>query len=220
MKNRRHDQIHFRLEDSATGLFLNLTGEDRPKLIAEVARFLEDQSLYVASMSFHLLLTRQEIEGHRFTSYDLDVIARGGTDELHQATDRLEAGELARRLEQSDVEGSRLHPIPFPHVSMFHLALYTPDRPGITARLAEEIGKSRPLPKDAVNGSFVHLLAHTYNDGGPQGGTPYYSLRANVATPSPQAQKIIVDSLHRVAAEQGMEGDLWTHNLDRPIGEV
>lgn len=194
------------LNDAEGSLLLKVSGEDRPKIIADVAGKLEEQRLYVASITFGLTLPSQD----RFV---MEILAKGERNDLLSVKTSVEGGSLVSESTAGDVSQRR---IDWPTAHIFHLSLYTPDREGLTAKLSRIVGKRRETedPNICPNGSFVHLLGITHNAGGPQGATPYFSLRANVATESLAIQEEIIESLHRYAAEAGIGDDLWTRDLN------
>ena len=187
-------------------LELQFRGNDRAHLIADVASRLEQCGLYVAAIAFNLSLpTRDE--------YTLEVLAKGTRDDLAETARSIETGEfLAPLAEMEGEETARLNWLGAP---AFHLALSTPDRPGLTAKIARIVGKPRAtrVPLACPRGSFVHLLGATSNCGGPQGGTPYFSLRANVACPSHEVLVQIFADLQDWAHKAGLEGDLFLQDL-------
>lgn len=183
-------------------LELQFRGHDRAHLIADVASRLESCGTYVAAIAFNLSLpTRDE--------YTLEVLAKGTCQELAEAARLVESGDF---LSPAEEETARLQWLGAP---TFHLALSTPDRPGLTAKIARIVGKPRSTrtPLACPRGSFVHLLGATNNSGGPQGGTPYFSLRANVACPSHDVLVQIFADLQDWAQKTGLEGDLFLQDL-------
>lgn len=195
------------LNDAEGSLLLKVSGEDRPNIIAEVAGKLEEQRLYVASITFGLTLPSQD----RFM---MDVLAKGERGDLLSVKTGVEGGSLVSEPADGDPSQRR---IDWPTAHIFHLSLYTPDQEGLTAKLSRIVGKRRETNASNVcpNGSFVHLLGITHNAGGPQGATPYFSLRANVATESLGIQEQIIEDLHRYAEDEGIGNDLWTRDLNK-----
>ncbi|MFT4590444.1 MAG: putative amino acid-binding ACT domain protein [Candidatus Binatia bacterium] len=195
------------LNDADGSLLLKVSGEDRPNIIAEVAGKLEEQRLYVASITFGLTLPSQD----RFA---MDVLAKGDRANLLSVKSSVERGALVA---DSSAAASPQRRIDWPTAHIFHLSLYTPDQEGLTARLSRIVGQSRETKDFNIcpNGSFVHLLGITHNAGGAQGATPYYSLRANVATESLAIQEQIIEDLHRYAEDEGFGNDLWTRDLNK-----
>lgn len=187
-------------------LELQLRGHDRTHLIADVANRLEECGLYVAAIAFNLGLPTRD-------DYSLEVLAKGTREHLAQAADLVEHGELLTPTEGA--EASRLDWLGAPS---FHLALSTPDRPGLTAKIASIVGKRRTTrtPLACPRGSFVHLLGATQNCGGPQGGTPYFTLRATVACPTHEVLAQIFADLQDWAHKAGIEGDLFLQDLTTP----
>jgi len=199
-----HDQITVKsLDPRREELELQLRGHDRTHLIADVTKRLEECGLYVAAIAFNLgLPTRDE--------YTLEVLAKGTRDDLARANRLIEREDFLAPAERD--LGARLDWLGTP---TFHLALSTPDRPGLTAKIASIVGKRRSTrtPLACPRGSFVHLLGATLNCGGPQGGTPYFTLRANVACPSHEVLLQIFADLQDWAHKTGLEGDLHLQDL-------
>ncbi len=195
------------LNDAEGSLLLKITGEDRPNVIAEVAGALEEGRLYVASITFGLTLPSQD-------QFSMDILAKGSAADLLTVKERVESGAF---LAGGGEAGGQSRPINWPTAHMFHLALYTPDQEGLTARLSRIVGRKRDTedPNHCPNGSFVHLLGVTHNAGGAQGGAPYFSVRANVATESAEIQEQIVEELHAWAVREGFGDDLWTRDLNK-----
>lgn len=198
------DQITVKsLDPRREELELQFRGSDRTHLIADVASRLEEHGLYVAAIAFNLgLPTRDE--------YSLEVLAKGTRDDLAHAARRLEEGDFLPAPEGA--EAARLDWLGAP---CFHLSLSTPDRPGLTAKVAAIVGKRRTTraPLACPRGSFVHLLGATSNCGGPQGGTPYFTLRATVACPNHEVLVQIFADLQDWAQRAGLEGDLFLQDL-------
>jgi len=184
-------------------------GEDRPNIIAEVTGFLEAEGLYVSSIVFNLTSPEQD-------QFAMEIVARGAEVKLEKCRMALEADwPLA-----GEAGENRWPKIRWERAWMFHIGLSTPDRAGIVAGISRIVGKPR-LEKvgrnAAVTGTFVHLLGITDNSGdSAQGGTPYFSLRANVAAETREARDAIVEQLKGAAAEQGFGDDLWVTALDQP----
>ncbi len=195
------------LNDAEGSLLLKVSGEDRPNIIAEVTGRLEEQRLYVASVTFGLTLPSQD----RFA---MDLQAKGDRADLLAVKTAIEGGAF---LPAPAVENSAASRINWPTASLFHLALYTPDQEGLTARLSQIVGRQRETTDANMcpNGSFVHLLGITHNAAGAQGATPYFSVRANVAAESTLIQEQIIEELHQWADEDGIGNDLWTRDLNK-----
>ena len=184
-------------------LELQFRGHDRTHLIADVANWLEEQGLYVAAISFQLgLPTRDE--------YTLEVLAKGTREHLAQAARRVEHDEFF--CTPAEEESARLDWLGAPS---FYLSLSTPDRPGLTAKIAGIVGQRRTTRTRLAcpRGSFVHLLGATQNCGGPQGGTPYFTLRATVACPTHEVLAQIFAELQDWTHRAGIEGDLFLQDL-------
>jgi predicted amino acid-binding ACT domain protein len=195
------------LNEADGSLLLKISGEDRPNVIAEVAGALEERKLYVASITFGLTLPSQD-------RFSMDILAKGSPEDLLSVKEMVEGGSFLA--EGGGAEGGA-RAINWPTAHIFHLALYTPDQEGLTARLSRIVGKARDSVEanQCPNGSFVHLLGITHNAGGAQGSTPYFSVRANVATESALIQEQIVAELHAWAEEEGFGNDLWTRDLNK-----
>jgi len=195
------------LNDAEGSLLLKISGEDRPNIIAEVTGALEERKLYVASITFGLMLPSQD-------RFSMEILAKGGKEDLLSVKGMVESGSF---LEQASDAEAASRAINWPTARMFHVALYTPDQEGLTARLSRIVGKRRDSdePNQCPNGSFVHLLGVTHNGGGAQGATPYFSIRANVAVESALIQEQIVEDLHEWADEEGIGNDLWTRDLNK-----
>ena len=195
------------LNDAEGSLLLKVSGEDRPNIIAEVAGRLEEQRLYVASITFGLTLPSQD-------RFSMDVLAKGERNDLLSVKTSVECGSLLPDSAGDDAGAQRIN---WPTAHIFHLSLYTPDQEGLTAKLSRIVGERRETSDSNVcpNGSFVHLLGITHNAGGAQGATPYFSLRANVATESLVIQEQIIEELHRYAEDEGIGNDLWTRDLNK-----
>jgi len=201
------DSFDARLERTTpqARLHLRVTGPDRPNLIAEATTYLEKYRLLIETISFNLLLPAE----HR---YVMEIVARGTLDDI-QATRLLsDSGEL---LPQPMMPDRSFH---WPSVNMLHLAMNTPDAIGLTAQVARLVGQPRDTHGRDICpcGSFVHLMGILHNSGGPQGGTPYFALRANIAAESPEIRDDIAAQLLAWAKETDRDRDVWTCSLDRP----
>lgn len=182
-------KFHSRLEGDELQLIAR--GEDRPNIIAEVTGFLESEGLYVASIGFNLTSPEQD-------QFSMELVGKGPQRNLEKCQLALDANWPVK-----SEEGRRWPKIRWARASMFHIGLNTPDRAGIVAAISKVVGGS--------GGTFVHLLGTIDNSGdSAEGGTPYFSLRANVATESPSATAEIIKRLN----EQGFGSDLWAVPLD------
>lgn len=195
------------LNEAEGSLLLKISGEDRPSIIAEVTGALEEQKLYVASITFGLTLPSQD-------RFSMDILAKGAQADLISVKEQVENGSFLTEAPGPDVAPRAIN---WPTAHIFHLALYTPDQEGLTARLSRIVGRTRESAEtnQCPNGSFVHLLGITHNAGGAQGASPYFSIRANVATESALIQEQIVEELHAWAEEEGVGADLWTRDLNK-----
>lgn len=163
-------------------LFLTFRGSDRPSLIAAVTDALDKQGLYIASMAFNLSNRVQNPD--KPNPYSLEVHAKGSPDRIKEACTAAAAGQLTPPLSESQDARQIVGWNQAPHC---HLSLFTPDAPGIVAHVSEIVGRNR----GGETGNFIHLTAATLNDGGPQGGTPYFQVRANIAG----TQESVIDSI-------------------------
>jgi hypothetical protein len=191
-----------KLNDRRDELFLVARGEDRPNIIAEVTTVLETEGLYVSSISFNLTAPDQD-------QFSMDIVAKGparALEKCHLAFDS-----------DLPLPGKQTAAAPWPKIrwaraSMFHIGLNTPDRAGIVAGVARIVGS----PAQSSPGTFVHLLGITENSGdSAQGGTPYFSLRANVAAENPAARDAIITQLKK-SKDLAFGDDLWIIPIDRP----
>jgi hypothetical protein len=188
-------------------IHLRIRGTDRPNVVADVAGRLEKEGLYVASIVFNLASPLHE-------EYEMEVVAKGELAGLQAVEYLVEVGDFAALPSQLNIKH-----IFWPEAYFFHVSLKTPDREGLTAKISSIIGKPRQVSSDNVcpNGSFVHMLGLIHNSDGPMGGTSYFSLRATVATQVLDVQEQIIDHLHDWALKYGIEGDLWTQDLNRKV---
>lgn len=189
-----------KISESRDELFVVARGEDRPNVIAEVTGFLESEGLYVSSIAFNLTSPEQD-------QFSMDIVAKGPQRALEKCalafdSDLPLAGKQGAAAKYPKIRWAR--------ASMFHIGLTTPDRAGIVASISRIVG-AQTSP-----GTFVHLLGITENSGdSAQGGTPYFSLRANVATENPAARDNIIKQL-KTSKELGFGDDLWIVPIDRP----
>ena len=185
-------------------LLFRCTGHDRAGLVAQATGLLENQNLYVDSISFNLVLPRQD-------RYEMEVLAKGAVEDLRTIYDRIQAKQFL-----ASVSPAGRVSVYWPTAFMFHIALNTPDREGIIAQISDIVGQHRDIDSPYQNGSFVHLIGMTHNSSGPEGGTAYFSVRANVASQSLKVQKAIESHLLDWAQEWNIEADLWMQDLNRP----
>ena len=190
------------LDSQDRSLLFRCTGRDRAGLVAQATGLLEAENLYVDSISFNLVLPRQD-------RYEMEVLARGSVEDLNKIYDRIKAN---RFLEAVSPAG-RVS-VYWPTALMLHVALNTPDREGIIAQISEIVGQHRDVDSPYKNGSFVHLIGMTHNSSGPEGGTAYFSVRANVASQSKKVQKAIESDLLSWAKDWNIEADLWLQDLN------
>lgn len=185
--------INFHSKIEREALHLVARGDDRPGIIAEVTGFLEAEGLYVESIGFNLISPEQD-------KFAMELVAKGTARGVEKCHLGFEANWPGKREER------RAAAIRWTRASMFHIGLNTPDRAGIVAAISKVVG--------AGGGSFVNLLGAIENSGdSAEGGTPYFSLRANVAAESSAAAKKLMEQLKG----QGFGADLWTVSLDRPV---
>jgi hypothetical protein len=186
-------------------LHLRVTGPDRPNLIAEATAHLEEHRLLVEAITFNLLLPSE----HR---YVMEIVARGELDDIQETRLLIDAKEL---LPQPMLPDRSFH---WPSVNMLHLAFDTPDAIGLIAQVARLVGQPRETHGRDICpcGSFVHLMGILHDSGGPQGGTGYFALRANIAAETPEIRDDIAAHLLAWAKETERDRDVWTCSLDRP----
>lgn len=200
---KRDDAIEAKqLDAAARSLIIQARGPDRVGVIAEVTGQLEVQNLYVASITFNLTMEDQN-------QYEMEVLAKGDLADLRNVAHLIETGEFWQPAAASEAE--RVY---WPTARMFHVALNTPDREGLIAKISEIVGRPRETDSRNRNGSFIHMIAITNNSGGAQGGTAYFSMRANIATQTGQVQEQIEADLRAWAKDSGIEGDLWIRDLN------
>jgi predicted amino acid-binding ACT domain protein len=199
------DVVEVRYFDPATkSLVVRVHGKDRSGIIAEVAGRLEEHKLYIASISFNLALPSQD-------EYEMEILAKGESQDLYAVVYLIESKDFLPQ----DLQPHALR-IHWPTARMFHLALHTPDKEGLTAKISSIVGKYRETTSRSVfsNGSFVHMVGITHNSGGTDGGTAYFTLRANIATETPEVQEEIMSHLKEWARKYGIEGDLRVWDLN------
>lgn len=186
-------------------LHVRVTGPDRPNLISEATTHLEKHNLLIETITFNLLLPSE----HR---YLMEIVARGELDDIHDTRMLIDAKEL---LPQPPVADRSFH---WPSANMLHLAMDTPDAVGLTAKVARIVGKARETNGADIcpSGSFVHLMGILHESGGPQGGTAYFALRANIAAQAPEIRDDIAAHLEAWAKDNDRDRDVWTCSLDRP----
>ncbi len=191
-------------------LVLRCHGNDRPGIISAIAGGLEANRLYVESIVFNLLLPATN-------QCEMHLTARGSIADLRAVLVAVETAGFLAGDDGAPAGGLRIH---WPEAQMFHVALMTPDRPGLVAKIASIVGQRRDLApaarQQAAAGSFVHLIGLTHNSAGPHGGTAYFSLRALVATQTLALQRQIEHHLRAWAKQEGIEDDLWLVDLNRP----
>ena len=196
------DLIETRKFDSvANALQIRGSGPDRAGVIAGVTEELEKYGLYVASITFNLLLSEQN-------QYEMEICAKGEQDHVQQVSRSIEAGEF---WQPAAAEGPNIH---WPTAFMFHIALYTPDREGLIAQVSKIVRQARETDLPNKGGSFVHMVGITDNSAGAEGGTAYFSMRANVATQGIEVQQQIEAHLRTWAEEHDIEEDLWIRDLN------
>jgi predicted amino acid-binding ACT domain protein len=207
-------KFHARLNERRDELFVVARGEDRPNIIAEVTGFLETEGLYVSSIAFNLTSPEQD-------QFLMEIVAKGPERKLEKSLLAFDSDWLFAPKSESE---KRWPKIRWSRASMFHIGLNTPDRAGIVAAISKIVG-TPGAPNlstgEPLTGSFIHLLGSIDNSGdSAQGGTPYFNLRANVATENRKTRDAIVDQLKRSANELGFgRNDLWIIPLDSPARE-
>jgi formyltetrahydrofolate hydrolase len=193
-----------RLGERRDELFVVARGEDRPNIIAEATGFLEKEGLYVSSIAFNLTSPEQD-------EFSMEIVAKGAGKSLERCHLAFESGwDIAAKTEAQQ----RWPKTRWSRASMFHIGLNTPDRAGIVAAVSKIVGASG----GGAAGNIVHLLGIIDNSGdSAQGGTPYFNLRANVATETPKARDEIIQRIKQAASKQlGFGDDLWIIPLDQP----
>jgi hypothetical protein len=191
-----------RLDSASKSLLLRAHGMDRSGIIAEVTGQLELHKLYVASITFNLVLPNQN-------QFEMEILAKGSLSDLQHVSQLIDTGEFWQSSEPVTAEN-----IHWPTACMFHVALNTPDCSGLIAHISEIVGKHRGGDTGMDSGSFVHMVGITYNSGGAQGGTAYFSMRANIATRSLAIQQQIEADLRQWAQSNDIENDLWIRDLN------
>ena len=193
-----------RLGERRNELFVVARGEDRPNIIAEATGFLEKEGLYVSSIAFNLTSPEQD-------EFSMEIVAKGAERNLERCHLAFESGwGISGKTEPQQ----RWPKIRWSRASMFHIGLNTPDRAAIVAAVSKIVGASN----GGAAGNIVHLLGIIDNSGdSAQGGTPYFNLRANVATETPKARDEIIQRVKEAASKQlGFGDDLWIIQLDQP----
>ena len=197
-----------RLSERRDELFVVARGEDRPNIIAEATGFLEKEGLYVSSIAFNLTSPDQD-------EFSMEIVAKGPERNLERCQLAFESGWAIGGKEEARQSWPRIR---WARASMFHIGLNTPDRAGIVASISKIVGASDGT-RNADTGNIVHLLGIIDNSGdSAQGGTPYFSLRANVATETRKSRDAVIDRLKKASHELGFANDLWIIALDQPEG--
>ncbi len=183
-------------------------GDDRPFLIRETARFFETRNFYIANISFNLTHPDQD-------KYRLDLVVHAPANSAEHLVVELRNGALQKEVRQSGVPASPR--LPWFEAKMIHLHVHVPDQIGVIAKMAEVIGKTREVPDTSLgrkHASFVHLIGVTENSGGAGGGTPFFTMRANVAFPDDHVKTEVIDHLGNYRDKHGLgEGIRW-YDLD------
>lgn len=185
------------LDEDEPSLHLKFSGDDRPNLIADITSRLEQDRLYVGSIAFSLAMPDQD----RFT---MEILAKGLSTALRASQEYFQSPDFLSS--ESAVLRSR-HRVFWPDSQMFHLALHTPDQEGLTARISRIVG--------AHEASFVQLLGLTVNAGGAEGSTPWFNLRATIASPAAETQRDTIRALHNLARDLNIQSDLWIRDLNQ-----
>src|SRR4051812_45546233 len=197
-----------RLNERRDELFVVARGEDRPNIIAEATGFLEKEGLYVGSIAFNLTSPEQD-------EFSMEIAAKGPERNLERCHLALESGWRIAGVEHTQ---PRWPKIKWARASLFHIGLNTPDRAGIVAAVSRIVGAHGENAASSPTGNIVHLLGLIDNSGdSAQGGTAYFSLRANVATENSKSRDAVIQRLKSAAAnELGFGSDLWVIPLDQP----
>lgn len=183
-------------------LLFRVGGQDRAGVIADVTGLLEQQNLYVESITFNLILPAQD-------QFEMEIQTKGTLENLTQIRDRIQTDQFLQPV--SDPKKNSLY---WPQAYMIHLALNTPDQEGLIAKISNLVSTPRDTSIPFSEGNFVHLVGLTHNSDGPEGGTAYFSVRANIACQSLEVQKQIESHLLEWAKDYGIEGDLWIRDLN------
>ena len=191
-----------RLDLKDRSLLFRVWGRDRPGVVAQIAGLLEAQRLYVGSITFNLVLPAQD-------QFEMEILAKGDGADLTLIYDRIKANHFLPPIYKP--AETYLH---WPTACMMHVALNTPDQEGLIAKISAIVGTPREAQTALKSGNFVHLVGLTYNSGGPEGGTAYFSARANIASQSLDVQQQIEAELLDWAQEMDIEGDLWIRDLN------
>ena len=192
------------LDTNDRSLLFRVHGRDRSGIVAQVAGLLETEKLYVDSITFNLVLPRQD-------QYEMEILARGDLGALNNIYDRIQSNHF---LEPMGAAG-RVS-IYWPTAYMFHIGLNTPDREGLIAKISEIVGMHRETDSPFKNGSFTHLIGMTHNSDGPEGGTAYFGVRANIASQSLEVQHEIESDLKAWAQHENIGDHLWLVDLNSP----
>lgn len=179
------DNISASLAPDHDGLSIEISGVDRPNIIAFYTRLLDAANLYIDSLTFHLKICpplripiASDPDRVRFL---LEIYAKGASAGLVDMANKLK--NSASLQEAQRVTEAVCPPIDWRYGSYLFGKLHLPDRPGITADVAEIIGKPRLIQGNWTDGSFIHMLAQTENSSGPMGGVPYFHLHFQAIIP-------------------------------------
>ena len=197
-----------RLSDRRDELFVIARGEDRPNIIAEATGYLEKEGLYVGSIAFNLTSPEQD-------EFSMEIVAKGSERNLERCHLTFESGWRVGAADRSEARWPR---IIWARASLFHIGLNTADRAGIVAAVSKVVGAQDESVVSNPAGNIVHLLGIIDNSGdSAQGGTPYFNLRANVATENSKSRDAVIQRLKNAAAKElGFGSDLWIIPLDQP----
>jgi hypothetical protein len=99
---------------------------------------------------------------------------------------------------------------------MLYLGLNIPDREGIIAQILEIVGMHRDPNSPFKKGRFTPLIGMTHHSDGPEGGTAYFGVRANIASQSLEVQQSIEVERQEWAQSWNIENDLWLRDLPPP----
>ena len=183
-------------------LLFRVGGQDRAGVVAKVTGLLELQHLYVEAIQFNLILPEQN-------QFEMEILTKGALEDLTCIQDRIQANQFLQPA--SSTQNTYLY---WPQAYMMHLALNTPDQEGLIARISNIVSTPRDTSIPFSAGNFVYLVGITHNSDGPQGGTAYFSVRANIASQSLEVQHQIQNHLLEWANESCIEEDIWIRDLN------
>lgn len=189
------DNISASLAPDRDGLSVEISGVDRPNIIAFYTRMLDAANLYIDSLTFHLKICPNPISSaHDKVRFILEIYAKGASAALDHMAKKLK--NTASMREEKRVTEAVCPPIDWRNGSYLFGKLHLPDRPGITADVAEIIGKPRLIQGYWTDGNFIHMLAQTENSSGPLGGVPYFHLHFQAVIPEESVCRDIIRDLN------------------------